>query len=90
MPLLDIARSLVLTLHPAVCILKESKRATPTKETDMIDTIRADIRTAYDLMITDPAASTQYARAARSAITEATLQGDTEAASLAWMVEDLI
>lgn len=56
----------------------------------MIDSIRADIRTAYELMVTDPATSTQYARAAHAAITEATLNGNTEAAGLAWMVADLI
>lgn len=56
----------------------------------MIASIRADIRTAYELIATDPTASTQYARAAHSAINEATLNGDTEAASLAWMIQDLI
>ncbi|TCN51764.1 hypothetical protein EV641_109155 [Rhodococcus sp. SMB37] len=57
----------------------------------MIASIRTDIRNAYDAIATgDEHRVTQYARAAHSAITEAALMGDTEAASLAWMVEDLI
>lgn len=57
----------------------------------MIASIRNDIRNAYDAIAAgDDHRVTQYARAAHSAITEATIKGDTEAASLAWMVEDLI
>lgn len=57
----------------------------------MIAAIRTDIRNAYDAIAEgDEHRVTQYARAAHSAITEAALKGDTEAASLAWMVEDLI
>lgn len=54
--------------------------------------IRADIRTAYQLIATDEHGSTQYARAAHSAILEASFDPEIgeEAAGLAWMITDLI
>lgn len=56
-----------------------------------IDQIRADIRTAYEAIAAgDDHRVTQYARSAHSAIIAAALDGDTEAASLEWMVLDLI
>ncbi|WP_068166351.1 hypothetical protein [Rhodococcus phenolicus] len=57
-----------------------------------ISAIRADIRTAYELIPTDEHRATQYARAAHAAIIEASFDpeiGD-EAQGLMWMIIDLI
>ena len=57
-----------------------------------ISAIRADIRTAYELIATDEHRATQYARATHAAIIEASFDpeiGD-EAQGLMWMITDLI
>lgn len=57
-----------------------------------LEAIRADIRTAYELIPTDAHRSTQYARAAHSAIIEASFDNEIreEALGLMWMITDLV
>ncbi|MFZ2528459.1 MAG: hypothetical protein WAX14_12515 [Rhodococcus sp. (in: high G+C Gram-positive bacteria)] len=60
--------------------------------TATLDDIRANIRTAYDLVATDERAAVQYARAAHSLINEASHDPEIgeEAAGLAAMIVDFL